>query len=146
MSLLDGFGCQKCGGKPLAEFSMLCEQHYAERRARLSPIALRGAVTRRERYPERHMPLAADKFWQRYAMQMVSAAKSRGILPALDGTIACNDCGQPATKYEHRDYARPLDVEPVCGSCNAKRGTASWPTADMFVFKKVAAMRARGVP
>jgi hypothetical protein len=24
--------------------------------------------------------------------------------------------------YEHRDYTKPLQVEPVCRSCNALRG------------------------
>ena len=37
---------------------------------------------------------------------------------------ACVDCGKPAACYDHRDYARPLDVQPVCRSCNAYRGTS----------------------
>jgi hypothetical protein len=36
----------------------------------------------------------------------------------------CADCGQPARMYDHRDYTKPLDVEPVCGSCNQHRGAA----------------------
>ena len=36
----------------------------------------------------------------------------------------CSDCGKPATEYEHRYYALPLEVEPVCTSCNLKRGPA----------------------
>jgi hypothetical protein len=39
-------------------------------------------------------------------------------------TCACADCGKPASVYDHRDYTRPLDVEPVCRSCNYKRGQA----------------------
>ena|SRR5688572_3284758 len=36
----------------------------------------------------------------------------------------CADCGDKATMYEHRDYTKPLDVEPVCRSCNTARGPA----------------------
>jgi len=34
----------------------------------------------------------------------------------------CADCGKPATQYDHRDYRKPLDVAPVCRSCNIRRG------------------------
>lgn len=37
-------------------------------------------------------------------------------------TLFCADCGKPATGYDHRDYHKPLDVEPVCTSCNKLRG------------------------
>lgn len=58
---------------------------------------------------------------------MVAQAKARGELPYLDGSIACVDCKRwPATVYEHRDYSKPLDVEPVCHNCNMKRGPAFW--------------------
>jgi len=36
----------------------------------------------------------------------------------------CTDCGAQARDYDHRDYARPLDIEPVCRRCNQKRGPA----------------------
>jgi len=49
-----------------------------------------------------------------------------GHIAPLDGSIACVDCGKPATVYEHRDYTKPLDVEPVCSSCNRKRGPAEY--------------------
>lgn len=34
----------------------------------------------------------------------------------------CVDCGINAECYDHRDYLKPLDVQPVCRSCNTKRG------------------------
>lgn len=37
-------------------------------------------------------------------------------------SFGCADCGVRAEVYDHRDYLRPLDVEPVCRSCNKKRG------------------------
>ncbi len=43
---------------------------------------------------------------------------------------ACVDCAKPATCYDHRDYRLPLQVEPVCRSCNQKRGRAL-PYADL---------------
>jgi hypothetical protein len=36
----------------------------------------------------------------------------------------CVDCGKPAKQYEHRNYSKPLDVEPVCRGCNKRRGPA----------------------
>ena len=37
----------------------------------------------------------------------------------------CADCGQSqAGFYEHRDYFKPAEVVPVCGSCNRHRGPA----------------------
>lgn len=44
-----------------------------------------------------------------------------GFLP-MPELYACVDCGAPAICYEHRDYNKPLDVEPVCRACNGRRG------------------------
>ena len=41
--------------------------------------------------------------------------------PAL---FRCVDCRGPADRYDHRDYSFPLDVQPVCRSCNWRRGPA----------------------
>lgn len=54
----------------------------------------------------------------------VARAKRRGEIAALDGSVVCVDCGRPAAAYDHRDYSRPLDVEPVCKRCNILRGMA----------------------
>ena len=53
----------------------------------------------------------------------VSKAIARGDLekPAL---FKCEDCGKRASEYDHRDYNKPLDVVPVCRSCNHWRGPA----------------------
>lgn len=34
----------------------------------------------------------------------------------------CADCGSAAKQYDHRDYAKPLAITPVCEACNKKRG------------------------
>ncbi len=55
-------------------------------------------------------------------------AVTEGKLPPI-WTQYCVDCGRFADRYDHRDYAFPLKVEPVCRSCNTKRGPAKYPTA-----------------
>lgn len=63
----------------------------------------------------------------RYASYLVQKAVSKGILPPARDLV-CVDCGGSKKNgtmvYDHRFYSRPLDVEPVCGSCNKKRGAA----------------------
>jgi hypothetical protein len=55
------------------------------------------------------------------ARRSVQAAIARGdIRRAIE--FACVDCSRPAFCYDHRDYSKPLQIEPVCKSCNTKRG------------------------
>ena len=54
----------------------------------------------------------------------VFKAVRKGLLPRITETTRCVDCGGRAKEYEHRDYGKPLDVQPVCRSCNHKRGPA----------------------
>lgn len=61
------------------------------------------------------------------AVSAVAMAKLLGKLPYLrDGKTKCTDCDKPAQVYDHRDYSRPLEVEPVCQKCNIRRGPAKW--------------------
>jgi len=53
----------------------------------------------------------------------VSRSIRLGELKPIDECI-CVDCGRPAQHYDHRDYNKPLEVDPVCRVCNAKRGHA----------------------
>lgn len=60
---------------------------------------------------------------QRFAASWVGRAIRAGVLmPAR--MLRCIDCGDWAHGWEHRDYSKPLDVEPTCSSCNFKRGPA----------------------
>jgi transcription elongation factor Elf1 len=60
---------------------------------------------------------------QMAATAAVNRAIKRGeLLPPAE--FICVDCGKQAQIYEHRDYNKPLDVEPTCRPCNAKRGYA----------------------
>jgi len=36
--------------------------------------------------------------------------------------LRCDDCGSAAEVYDHRDYTKPREVDPVCRPCNVKRG------------------------
>lgn len=63
---------------------------------------------------------------QQRAVAAVRAAVLRGDLAPVR-TLECVDCGKPAANYDHRDYTKPLDVEPVCSRCNTLRGRgAGW--------------------
>lgn len=60
------------------------------------------------------------------AISAVAKAVAKGLLPRAS-QFACLDCGKPASQYDHRDYTKPLDVQPVCRSCNVIRGPALFP-------------------
>lgn len=51
----------------------------------------------------------------------VKRAVDRGLLAPV-WEKSCVDCGAPATDYDHRDYTKPLEVEPTCHRCNMRRG------------------------
>ena len=53
----------------------------------------------------------------------VANAISKGLLKKQSDCV-CNDCGIGAQIYDHRRYLRPLEVEPLCQSCNGIRGAA----------------------
>jgi hypothetical protein len=124
-----------CGNVSAQHQPWACSECKEIRRQRQSEAAKRASQTRAKNYPNWQKPVSAEKFWQSNAHAMVSAAKKRGLLPELDGSIACVDCGAAAVEYDHRDYGRPLDVDPVCRVCNKKRGTAIWPDASHYLFK-----------
>lgn len=60
--------------------------------------------------------------YMRLAHGYVTTAIYHGDLPKLDGSVPCVDCSAPAAEYDHRDYLKPLDVQPVCRACNQVRG------------------------
>lgn len=49
--------------------------------------------------------------------------KAGRMKPATE--YKCVDCGAQAIGYEHRDYAQPLWVDPICHRCNRLRGPAA---------------------
>jgi hypothetical protein len=74
------------------------------------------------------------------ALRLVTKEIKAGRLaPAKE--FCCVDCGKPAQVYEHRDYNKPLAIEPTCRSCNTKRGPAIPKTMTFSEF--VASVRKR---
>jgi hypothetical protein len=57
------------------------------------------------------------------AHRKVKYAITQGNLAPVQ-KMKCLDCGCQAEIYDHKDYNKPLEVEPVCRSCNRKRGSA----------------------
>ena len=68
----------------------------------------------------RHVPSQA------WAHAKVGKAIKAGLLVNLRNVrVKCVDCRwRRASMYDHREYRRPLDVQPVCRRCNIKRGHA----------------------
>jgi hypothetical protein len=71
---------------------------------------------------------------------LVRMAVQSGILPVVT-TLRCADCGVPATEYDHRDFTKPLKVDPVCHPCNIKRGRGYWPKPKPRLLRALAAQR-----
>jgi len=72
------------------------------------------------------------KIWRKFvhlrhdAIMAIGKEVHRGRMQRLsESSVKCTDClTELATCYDHRDYSAPLDVEPVCQSCNFQRGFA----------------------
>lgn len=60
---------------------------------------------------------------RKLAGKAASLLKQKETHPAT--CYSCVDCGKQAQRWDHRDYYKPLAVEPVCQGCNWKRGGAS---------------------
>lgn len=52
------------------------------------------------------------------------AIKYGRLSPPTD--FQCVDCGLDAVVHDHRDYRKPLEVDPVCKRCNKLRLGALW--------------------
>ncbi len=57
----------------------------------------------------------------------VSRLTASGAIP-FARELKCVGCGKQASEYDHRHYARPADVIPVCRGCNWALG----PADDLF--------------
>lgn len=106
---------------------------------RCGPVIRHAVVSARRRARAREKmigpphPSVLCKKIQQWATSKVRQAKLRGALPMLpDGKTRCVDCGGLAYGFDHRDYLKPLDVEPVCRSCNSARGRA-YPLSQYLV-------------
>lgn len=77
----------------------------------------------KKRVAKEYLERKKKKPFQLWAMWKIKLEVKMGRMPKVT-TLLCVDCGKPAKCYDHRDYLKPLDVEPVCISCNKLRGAA----------------------
>lgn len=55
------------------------------------------------------------------ARREVAKAIRHGIIPKAK-ELKCADCGDAAEQYDHRDYRKPMKVDPLCKNCHYVRG------------------------
>lgn len=108
--------CPDCGNDfsqrhVLAERCLPCAQKSRPRRG-----VVRPNVNGRSKDP---LYVSA----QNAAGRLLNREIAAGRMPKAKGLV-CADCGLMAQVYDHRDYAKPLEVQPVCRSCNMIRGHA----------------------
>lgn len=129
-----------CGSCPTGVWPRDCLACRRLRKQAQYEAARRGAEKRRRSDSGYFRPENAERYWQQRAHAAVRSAIKRGLLPDLKSReYACADCAAVAHEYDHRDYGRPLDVQPVCRSCNKRRGTAIWPSASQYNFARATA-------
>jgi len=63
----------------------------------------------------------AMAYRRRESQSAVAEAVRMGVLPPAK-SLKCSDCGGKAVCYDHRDYRKPLRVDPVCKRCDSIRG------------------------
>ena len=84
-----------------------------------------GTVSPSKSYWKRHYFCfscysAREAIAEKARRKVLQAVYRHELKPAR--LLKCTDCGRDAKFYDHRDYSKPLEVEPVCGSCNQLRG------------------------
>lgn len=89
-------------------------------------MACKAAYQRRYRFEGRNWDAA---HYQRIKGTRMMSAKSKVYIAVRAGMLpqalvfSCVDCGSQAQVWDHRDYKKPLSVDPVCRRCNALRGS-----------------------
>lgn len=102
--------CKVCG-KP-------CERKYCSGEC-VRTNENRGGRRRTARFtPER----------RRAAVLTASAMFKGHLVPQ-----PCEVCGHPRTIAHHDDYAKPLDVRWLCGSCHKRHHVATGPGKNAYV-------------
>lgn len=74
-----------------------------------------------DRSPGRYHKRYIKKYPERKsARAKVYMATLLGKIPKIS-TRSCADCGEQAHVHHHDDYAKPLDVVPLCHKCHGLR-------------------------
>lgn len=100
--------CRECG-------TSIAQRHY------LARYCFPCAEERRKRSTIRSWKNSPLRSGHEASRKITKYAVKIGFLPPPTD-FDCQDCGKPAECYDHRDYNKPLDVDPVCVSCNSSRG------------------------
>lgn len=120
--------CATCGAMHMrtGEVCFACDHTFLDRPTRLCAICGGQIPREKGRAGSAYCSSACSDAVgeaRNAAMKGVAAEIKEGrLLPARE--CVCVDCGAPARDYDHRRYLRPLDVVPVCRTCNLKRGAA----------------------
>lgn len=95
---------------------------------RLKPCVICGEIAMRHQRSTYCNPCNAivGKLASR-ARAAVGKAIKLGILKPAK-LFKCTDCHAQADRYDHRDYGQYLAVDPVCVTCNNRRGPAKITT------------------
>jgi len=107
--------CDACKAKSL-------EARVAAAKAKTEYRLQRLAARRRPRRT------GAENQWREAVGRITHQAVTLGLLPHPAECI-CVDCGADAECFDHRDYSKPLEVDPVCISCNSSRHRGQMPAA-----------------
>ncbi len=76
------------------------------------------------------------KVLQRCKGAMTRAHASGKLERLFTGKQKCVDCGGSASVWDHRDYRKPLDVSPVCDSCNHVRGQGAFDDSHIHLLDR----------
>lgn len=71
-----------------------------------------------------HRPKGYYKLQCKAHLAVRTAVKKGKLIDLKVQRVDCVDCGWRAQQYDHSDYTKPLEVEPVCICCNSARGPA----------------------
>ena len=127
----------------------IANRHILAERCMACAVEREGHLLRRPDDPRRQVQDMRSKdhaflMARRKAMSVVGMAVKRGDIKKAK-EYKCVDCGRGGQVYDHRDYDKPLAIEPVCRSCNILRGSAKWTTPkERTVMKTKTAIRLAG--
>lgn len=123
--------CMACHEEALAKYNVARANFAAKNLARKKLSADRNA---------RRIELGIDGFRKRGApeLSLRNAAHAFTRAAVINGFLVdpksckCVDCGKQAECYDHRDYSKPMIVDPVCRPCNNSRGRGFMPPIVTF--------------
>ena len=118
--------CIDCGvlHRRMVDRCIPCERMHneANREIKDCPMCGTGFKNRASHYCSSGCGTSAHSI-SLIAHRLVKKAVDSCAIPKASD-FPCADCGEKAVEYDHRDYTKPLAVDPVCRSCNTKRGPA----------------------